>query len=346
LTTCVNTSTWWPTGCGGTGQDGAFGRDVTHPNDYGGPAGFSFVKVCNNGNQTGQFGCEKTAVQGSGPHDWGCTKDRVTGLTWELRTSDGSIRDANRIFTNFGTNDPSDTGGLVAAMNAQALCGATDWRLPSVTELFTLANYSLFPDMSTWIPDVAFGFNAFWTSEALQGSADDAWYVDWTMSAPGGPENYFNFRSGFDRATAARVVRGSVNLTLLEPNGGEVADAVNHLSWRRCVEGMTWHEPNCVGTPTLLFWSDALAYAKEVAATTGVAWRLPNIKELQSIVVLSTTPTIDHSLFPQTPETWAWSSTGWDRYQIFNVDFLRGRASHESGVNESNFAIRLVRDTD
>jgi hypothetical protein len=350
FTTCIDTSTWQPTPCAGTGQDGEFGRDVKHPDPANGLAGFSFVKVCNNGKQAGEGGCRKGAVQGSGPHDWGCTKDLVTGLTWELMTSDGSIRDANRFFSNFGTNDPSDTGGLVAAMNAQALCGATDWRLPSVTELFTLANYNPSADLSKWIPDLAFGYDEFWTPESLHSNPDYAWYVD-TSQATNAPVNYINQRSGNTVVTGARVVRGGGDLTHLVAKDAEVADTVNHLSWRRCVEGMTWQGPNCVGTPTLLFWSDALAYANAVAASTGVGWRLPNIKELQSIVVLSTkSPTIDHSLFPQTPATFTWSSTGGGEglhnQHLFHVDFGSGIAEGGYMANELNFAIRLVRDTD
>jgi hypothetical protein len=342
LDTCVDTATWLPTTCAGTGEDGQFGRDMKYPNGADGLAGYSFIKVCNNGKQAGQVGCKSTAVQGSGPHDWGCTKDLVTGLTWELRTSDGGIRDAHQFFSNFGTNVPTDTGGLVAAMNAQALCGATDWRLPSVTELFTIANFNRSGNLSAWIPDLGYGYDEFWTPEDYVVLPGVAWYVDTAW-----PETSTNWRDGSTQVTAARVVRGTTTLTHLVAKGNEVQDSVNHLSWRRCVEGMTWQKPNCVGTPTLMYWSDALAYANAVAASTGVPWRLPNIKELQSISALSHTPTIDPVLFPQTPALYTWSSTGWGEWwSIYYVDFGRGFASRESGVNESNFAVRLVRDID
>jgi hypothetical protein len=351
LTTCVDTFAWVETACPGTGQDGEFGRDVKHPDNADGVAGFSFVKVCNNGKQGGEVGCRKTAVRGSGPHDWGCTKDLVTGLTWELPTSDGSIRDANMFFSNFGLKEPSESGeppdaaGLVAAMNAQALCGATDWRLPSVTELFSLANLNQSTGLSRWIPDLGL----FWTSELdnnLSPAGEFAWAVDVSWYAGySGAETIWRERDGRVESTAARVVRGQVTLTHLVPKDDEVADTVNHLSWRRCVEGMTWQKPNCVGTPTLLFWSDALAYARGIAAATGVAWRLPNVKELQSIQVLSNKVNIDHSLFPQTPsEPYFWTSTGLAEYSIYRVSFGIGSVSTESGVNESNYAIRLVRD--
>ena len=346
LTTCLDTSTWLQTACAGTGQDGEFGRDVKHPDNANGPAGYSFVKVCNNGQQAGQRGCLKSAVQGSGPHDWGCTKDLVTGLTWELRTQDGSIRDARRSFSNFGIDDPADVGGLVAAMNAQALCGAADWRLPSVTELFSLANLNQFADLSKWIPDQAFGFNLLWTYEI----ADEgfAWYVD-TSHSSYGPETGLDQQNNLVEATAARVVRGQVTLIHLVPRDDEVADTVNHLSWRRCAEGMTWQKPNCVGTSTLMYWSDALAYANAVAAATGVGWRLPNVKELQSLQVLSNLrgTKIDHDLFPQTTGQPFWSSSAWSGFEgIWNVSFGDGFATRESGVDSTDFAIRLVRDTD
>jgi hypothetical protein len=350
LTTCLDTSIWLPTACAGTGQDGEFGRDAKHPDNANGVAGFSFVKVCNNGKQAGQAGCLKSAAQGTGPHDWGCTKDLVTGLTWELRTSDGSIRDAHRFFSNLGTNDPADAGGLVAAMNAQALCGAVDWRLPSVTELFSLANLNESTGISKWIPDLDYGYDLLWTSELdgnLLPAGEFAWAVDLTWSSGySEAETIWRERDGRVESTAARVVRGRVTLAHLVPMDDEVVDTVNHLSWRRCVEGMTWQAPDCVGTPTLLYWSDALAYAKGVAASTGVGWRLPNVKELQSIQSLSRKVDIDHSLFPQTPASYYWSSSGLSRYSIYRVSFGTGSVSTESGVNESNYVIRLVRDAD
>jgi len=345
LTVCVDTSTWLPTSCAGTGQDGEFGRDLTHNDNSDGLAGFSFVKVCNNGKQAGQLGCKVSAAQGDGPHDWACTKDLVTGLVWELRTSDDSIRDANRSFTNFGIDDPADTGGLVAAMNAQALCGATDWRMPTVTELFGLVEFDQANNNVTWFPDLAVPGtkNWLWTSETYMTNPPNvAWYVD-----TGWPETMVNDRNGDGGPTSARVVHGTSTHSHLVAKGAEVHDTLTHLIWRRCVEGMTWQKPNCVGTPTLLYWSDALAYANAVAASTGVGWRLPNIKELQSISVLANTPTIDPVMFPQTPAFWTWSSSGWGEFELlYTVEFGRGFARRESGVNSSNFAVRLVRDAD
>jgi hypothetical protein len=346
LTTCVDPSTFQPIACASTGQDGEFGRDVRHPEDADGVAGFAFAKVCNNGKQAGQEGCAKSAVQGSGPHDWGCTKDLVTGLTWELRTSDGSIRDASKFFSDFGTNDPTDTGGLVAAMNAQALCGATDWRLPSVTELFSLANFNRSTSIWAWIPDLGLGYDVFWTSELHHPQPEEfAWAVDisWSLDNPL-PETVMQERDGRTEVTAARVVRGPRNLTLLVPNGDEVVDLVNHLSWRRCVEGMTWQEPNCVGTPIEPTWPKAFAHANAVAAATGLDWRIPNVKELQSIQALSKELDIEASLFPQTPPQFYWSSTGWG--SIYYVNFGVGIVSSLNGPLGANLPIRLVRDTD
>jgi hypothetical protein len=63
-------------------------------------------------------------------------------------------------------------------------------------------------------------------------------------------------------------------------------------------------------------WSGAKSYCVSLNALNlgGFAsgWRLPNIKELQTLVdprVLPPGPTIDGTAFPSTPPTWFWSSS-------------------------------------
>ncbi|MBP8283259.1 MAG: hypothetical protein KAX46_05010, partial [Chromatiaceae bacterium] len=70
------------------GQDAESGRDVTHHDDSDGQAGFSFTKIANSGNAL-----PAAAALGSGANDWACTRDNVTGLTWEVKTNDGGLRD-------------------------------------------------------------------------------------------------------------------------------------------------------------------------------------------------------------------------------------------------------------
>ncbi len=39
------------------------------------------------------------ATLGSGSTDWACTQDNKTGLTWEVKTTDGGLRDWNNYYS-------------------------------------------------------------------------------------------------------------------------------------------------------------------------------------------------------------------------------------------------------
>lgn len=86
--------------------------------------------------------------------------------------------------------------------------------------------------------------------------------------------------------------------------GDEVTDTVTGLIWRRCAEGMSWSSATCTGTATDFNWEAALAHA---ATQTG--WRLPNFKELKSLVEYAcVNQAINQTVFPATL-TYAWSAS-------------------------------------
>lgn len=177
------------------GQDAEYGRDVTHNDDSDGHAGFSFTKLDANGNP---LPASATI--------WDCVKDNVTGLIWEVKTDDGGLRDKDNTYTwyepdstknggdpgmqNGGscTGSSCDTYGYVQAVNAQGLCGASDWRMPTVDELYSLVYENLgltiesnfFPNMpsndfySTYSSTYS---NQFWSSSPVANASIRAWYV-------------------------------------------------------------------------------------------------------------------------------------------------------------------------
>jgi len=92
--------------------------------------------------------------------------------------------------------------------------------------------------------------------------------------------------------------------------GDEITDTATGLVWRRCAEGQAWTGSTCGGSATGYTWEGALALANSTATSTGVAWRVPNVKELQSLVNRQTvSPAIDATAFPGTPSSWFWTST-------------------------------------
>lgn len=97
-----------------------------------------YSKIANDGSKL-----PDKAKLGKGLKDWACTKDEKTGLLWEIKTTDGGLRDVNHTYSNYSLGyDPdeaykSETNafGFTLAVNKDSLCGRTSWRLPSVGEL-------------------------------------------------------------------------------------------------------------------------------------------------------------------------------------------------------------------
>lgn len=128
--------------------------------------------------------------------------------------------------------------------------------------------------------------------------------------------------------------------------GDEITDTETGLIWRRCMEGQTWNGSTCTNTPTLFGFQNALTQAKSVASTTGVAWRLPNIKELSSLVIRKKDSALmDTIAFPsETSAQRCWSSTPQHSSALiggWTVDFGSGFVFKQ--VGNVNYAIRLVR---
>ncbi len=154
-------------------QDGMLGRDVSTPSNANGKLGFAYTKIAADG-----------SVLPPSSSTWACVKDQLTGLMWEVKTADGSLRDVNKTYTNYGDGRSGDASAFVAAVNAAGLCGKTDWRLPTVDELQGLVDYGVaynsgrptidetfFPNTAQWV---------YWTSSPLVGGSNYAWYVDFS----------------------------------------------------------------------------------------------------------------------------------------------------------------------
>lgn len=128
----------------------------------------------------------------------------------------------------------------------------------------------------------------------------------------------------------------------IDNNDGTISDTYTGLIWKKCSEGQTWASAtnSCEGTATSLNWQSAFALSDN-------NWRLPNIKELGSIVEnRCINPAVDELYFPDTPFGGFWSSTPYanDNGLSWAVYFGSGQDSLVSRVSDFEKHVRLVRN--
>ncbi|EHK7540059.1 DUF1566 domain-containing protein [Vibrio cholerae] len=174
------------------GQDGEHGRDALARKGQlqkvgGGAAGFDFTKLDNSGNPLPASASE-----------WSCVRDNHTGLIWEVklpaRTIDNRRGDILAIWTN---SDSRTNGGynwtgcgmingslceterLISHLNRIQLCGAENWRMPSVNELNSILLDRGIPAIDVeFFPNTQAGL--YWSSSTSAKSKEYAHYVDFS----------------------------------------------------------------------------------------------------------------------------------------------------------------------
>ena len=180
-------------------QDAEIGRDAqqtagTLTKIGGGSAGFDFTKLDSGGNPL-----PAAAIS------WDCVYDNVTGLTWEIKTDDNGLRDKDWTYTwcnnnssiNGGSAGVCDTGSGVGSDNClnnarcdtekyaadvnalnPALCGYTDWRMPTRRELHSIVDRSRENPPAidaAYFPRTV--NNWYWSASPYAPNAGSAWYV-------------------------------------------------------------------------------------------------------------------------------------------------------------------------
>ena len=85
-------------------------------------------------------------------------------------------------------------------------------------------------------------------------------------------------------------------------------DKTTGRQWKRCSEGQIWSGGTCTGSVTGHRWQQALQLTEGASYAGNGDWRLPNNKDLASIVEQACyTPAIDLSVFPGAPSSYFWS---------------------------------------
>lgn len=311
-----------------TGQDKFYdndGNEITKPNitdDYYG--------------QDAQY---TGVVSSYKDNDDGTISDVNTGLMWQ-KTPDFN---RHNFYDAFDYVENLEIGGY------------TDWRLPTIKELYSLlySNGELFPrDINTSKPYIDTEYFDFEYDRRMPFAGQ---YWSSTKYVKGPIQNIkiegafgFNFADGHIKAyetglyyngkegvrnpgNMVRAVRGTENVygfnEYVDNNNGTVTDKATGLMWQKVDNGNTYN------------WKASLIYAKNSDLADYTDWRVPNTKELQSIVDYDkkTIPAIDEDYFKcSNDDSWFWTSTtqGDFKYTACYIAFGKAYSKDNSDATE------------
>ncbi|NEX18481.1 MAG: hypothetical protein C1943_18250 [Halochromatium sp.] len=325
------------------GQDGEYGRDVTDHDDRDGHAGFSYTKLDAQGRE---LPADASA--------WSCVRDNVTGAIWEVKTDDGGLRDKDWTYSWYDPDSPDgvpgtedggtcatagrcDTEKYVEDVNAQGLCGFSDWRMPTIKELAGITHLGRTdPSIDTgYFPNTLSSW--FWSASPGAGYSDHAWSVPFDGGYDGSSSKGNGYR--------VRLVReGQWSLSFVDNGDGTISDANTGLMWAQCSAGQSGTDCG-TGSADGMAWQQALSYAENATFAGYNDWRLPNRRELRSLVDYNTYgPAIDEAFFPATPSDWFWSASPFANYSdgAWYVNFSSGYDGSYYKYNP--YRVRLVRE--
>ncbi|MBM4386416.1 MAG: DUF1566 domain-containing protein [Deltaproteobacteria bacterium] len=182
--------------------------------------------------------------------------------------------------------------GAIDECANSTFAGNSDWRLPSRWEIQRLADYGSFsPAINTgYFPNTP--GNWFWSSSSYAPNAYGGWRVGFYDGDVG---NYNK-----DDTCYVRCVRsGQYGTKSYKDNeNGTVTDIAAGLMWQKETASGDYK------------WEEALEFCEDSVIAGFSDWRLPDIKELSSLIDETTSkPAIDLAYFPDTISSWYWSST-------------------------------------
>ncbi len=254
--------------------------------------------------QDAHYRSRPTAFRDNGD---GTVIDGVTGLTWQ--------KGHNSLRLSY-----YDAEHRCEALD---LGGRTNWRLPNLKELFSITSFQGSQGSRYFLDSGFFDF-ALPGSEILQGDRFAATHrvemmgQTWSSTIYAGRHwdragveaaFFFNFLDGRIKQAPTmgrntlfyRCVSGAeYGANGFRNNGnGTISDDSTGLMWQQADDGRTRD------------WPHALSYCESLKLAGSDDWRLPNVKELQSIVDYRRAPTaLDAKFFTQRDrDGWFWSST-------------------------------------
>ncbi len=125
-----------------------------------------------------------------------------------------------------------------------------------------------------------------------------------------------------------------------------ILDLKNNIYWLRCSVGQVWQGNNCSGKALKLSMKQVKEAKKIAKKDLGGNWRLPNRKELESIVCSKCDiPKINEKFFPNTPYEpfWTGEKNRLAKKYYWSVNFFTGHTFGRFPGNIPNF-VRFVKE--
>lgn len=234
--------------------------------------------------------------------------DNVTGLTWTKSPDldgDGDIDYDDKLSFAEAQNYPG-------TLNAQNYGGYNDWRLPSMKELYSLMNFGgtdpsgpstagLIPFIDTGYFDFAYGDTSageriidsqFWSSNAYLGTVFSNQSAAFGLNLADGRIKGYPSAGRVAKKNYVYFVRGNTEYGLndfIDNGDGTITDNATGLMWSKDDSG----DGVNTGPRSGMTWGEALAWVRHKNDENYLGysdWRLPNAKEMQSILDYSRAP--------------------------------------------------------
>ncbi|HSU68593.1 MAG TPA: DUF1566 domain-containing protein, partial [Tepidisphaeraceae bacterium] len=257
----------------------------------------------------------------------GTITDNYTGLVWQKvdngeSTWEQAVANASKIRTG----------------------GYSDWRLPTLGELIALTDHGSNPAINLdYFPSNPKTPADYWWTSQTRGEAR-AWVVNRGGGTGAKPKSE-TLSAGGSLSYNARYVRGPARpdkRRYIDNKNGTVTDADSGLMWAK------------IPGPALN-WDAAMAYSSQVTTGGFKDWRLPDVKELASLIDFNAlnsqdasgaSPCIDRTFFPDATASFYWSSTKLRSPtggKAWYVDLAGGSLRYEAFAKSNRvFAVRTV----
>ena len=239
--------------------------------------------------------------------EWAMVRDNVTGLIWEVKTDDGTIHDKDNRYPWQNAQDV-----FIAELNTTTFGGYSDWRLPTIKELTSIENLSRYnPTIDTYyFPETASNY-PYWSCTPVGSIGVNAWYIYFDSGRDVGS-------SKSDASYVRAVCGGQSDSSFVDNRDDTVTDTATGLMWQQ------------VTASTMMSWEAALSYSENLSLAEYSDWRLPNRRELRSIVDYEKVyPAVDTDYFPDTMGSHYWSSTSLVYYYTNYTNYARAIYFHD-----------------